>query len=194
MMNIADATDVEATKQTLVKLMAIADRLDARNLKTAQQLEAAVATLDHGAARLDQGADAFTQRALQIIGTGAHESIVQGTQQAAAEVRHRLEHTASHAQAAAQAMEREARLLTGARRSLVWNGLLALLVGSLLAAGGAAWIAQKSMQEVAQAHFGKDILEATHSGAITRCGDRLCARVGKAPQRYGTKGEYLLLQ
>lgn len=193
-MNTMDATDVEEAKQTLVKLMAIADRLDARNLKTAQQLEAALAALDHGAARLGQGADQFTQRALQLIGAGAQQSIVQGTQQAAGQVRHQLEHTAENAQAAAQALEREARLLTGARRSLVWNGLLALLVGSLLAAGGAAWMAQKSMQEVAQAHFAKDILEATRSGALTRCGERLCARVGKAPQRYGAKGEYVLLQ
>lgn len=193
-MNIADVAEVETAKQTLVKLMAIADRLDARNLKTAQQLEAAVAALEGGAARLGHGADEFAQRALQLIGSGAQQSIVQGTQQAAAEVRHQLEHTASSAQAAAQAMERDAKLLTGARRSLVWNGLLALLVGSLLAAGGAAWIAQKSMQEVAHAHFAKDILDATQSGAVTRCGNHLCARVGKAPQRYGAKGEYVLLQ
>ncbi|MEO8811237.1 MAG: hypothetical protein ABI386_13420 [Rhodanobacter sp.] len=193
-MDIVNATDVEAAKQTLVKLMAIADRLDARNLKTAQQLEAAVTALDHGASRLGQGADAFAQRALQLIGTGAQQSIVQGTEQAAAQVRHQLKHTVDSAQAAAQAMEREARLLTGARRSLLWNGLIALLVGALLAAGGAAWIAQKSMQEVAQAHFAKDILEATHTGAITRCGERLCVRVGKTPQRYGAKGEYVLLR
>jgi hypothetical protein len=185
---------VEVAKQTLVKLMAIADRLDARNLKTAQQLEAAVTALDHGAARLDQGADAFAQRALQLFGTDAQQSMVQGTQQEASQVRYQLEHTASHAQAAAQAMEREARLLTGARRSLVFNGLLALLVGSLLAAGGAAWIAHKSMQEVAQAHFAKDILEATRTGTVTRCGDLLCARVGKKPRRDGAQGEYVLLQ
>lgn len=193
-MSSADATNLEEAKQTLVKLMAIADRLDARNLKTAQQLEATVASLHHGAARLDQGADAFAQRALQIIGAGAQQSILQGTQQASAQVRHQLEHAAGSAQAAAQDMNRQARLLNGARRSLLWNGLLALLVGSVLAAGGAAWVAQKSMQEVAQANFSKDILDATHAGIITRCGDRLCARVGKAAQRYGTKGEYVLLQ
>ncbi len=193
-MNIADTTDVEAAKQTLVKLMAIADRLDARNLKTAQQLEAAVTALDHGAARLGQGADTFAQRALQLIGTGAQQSIVQGTQQAAAHLSHQLDHTASNARAAAETMEQEARLLTGVRRSLVWNGLIALLVGSLLAAGGAAWIAQKSMQEVAQAHFAKDILEATRTGAVTRCGDLLCARVGNKLRRYGSKGEYVLLE
>lgn len=193
-MNIGEATDVETAKQALVKLMAIADRLDTRNLKTAQQLEAAAAALDLGASRLGQGADEFAQRALQLIGNGAQQSIAQGTQQAAAQVHHQLEHVAGNAQTAAQAMERNARLLTAARRSIVWNGLLALLVGSLLAAGGAVWIAKKSMQEVAQAHFAKDILEATQSGAVTRCGKRLCARVGKAPQRYGSNGEYFLLQ
>ena len=193
-MNMPDAMDVEAAKQTLIKLMAIADRLDARSLKAAQQLDMAVAALDHGAGRLEHGAAAFAQRALHLIGSGAQQSIVEGTRQASTQVRHQLELTAGTAQVAAQAMEREARLLTGARRSLVWNGLLALLVGSVLAAGSAAWIARHSMQQVAQAHFAKDIMEATRSGTVTRCGDRLCVRVGKKPQRYGTQGEYLMLQ
>lgn len=193
-MNTQDATDVEAAKQTLVKLMAIADRLDARHQKTTQQLEAAVAALDHGAGRLEHGAEGFAQRALQLIGSSAQQIITQGTQQAAAQVRQQLEQAASTAKIAAQAMEQEAKSLGNARRSLLWNGLIALLFGSLLAAGGAAWVARKSMQEIAQANFAKDILEATRNGAVTRCGDRLCVRVGKKIQHYGAQGEYLLLQ
>jgi hypothetical protein len=50
------------------------------------------------------------------------------------------------------------------------------------------------MQKMAQAHFGQDVLQATQRGAITRCGDSLCAKVGKKPQRYDKDGQYLLLQ
>ena len=91
-------------------------------------------------------------------------------------------------------MDEQRRGLTAARRSLVWNGMIALLIGSLLSAGGAAWIAHRSMQQMAQAHFGREILQATQRGAITRCGDSLCAKVGRKPQRYGKDGQYLLLQ
>lgn len=193
-MNASSSTDMETVTQTLVKLMAIADRLDARNLQTAQQLEAAVVTLGQGASRLSEGGDAFAQRALGVIGTAAQQSIVQGTENAVHEVRQQLGHTADLAQAAAQSLQRETSSLTSARRTLVWNGLIALLLGSLLAAGAAAWIAHKSMQEVAKAHFAKDILRATRTGEITRCGDVLCARVGQAPQRFGAKGEYVLMR
>ncbi len=131
-MNTSNSTDGEAMTQTLVKLMAIADRLDARNLQTVQQLEAAVVTLDQGASRLSEGGDAFAQRALGMIGTAARQSIIQGTDKAVQEVRQRLEHTAKTAQAAAQSLEREAGLLASARRTLVWNGLMALLLASFL--------------------------------------------------------------
>ena len=113
--------------------------------------------------------------------------------QALGEFRQRLQQSTDSAQSAAHAMNEQWRGLTAARRSLVWNGLIALSVGSSLAAGGAAWMVHQSMQQMAQAHFGQDILQATQRGAITRCGDSLCARVGKKPQRYGKDGQYLLL-
>ena len=193
-MNAPGSADVEATKQGLVKLMAIADRLDTRSRQTAQQLEASIAALDQGASRLSQGGDAFAQRALQVIGSTAQRTIAQGAEQAVGQLNQQLLQSANSAHGAAQVMEREGKSLTSARRTLMWNGLIALLIGSLLAAGGSAWIAHKSMREIARANFGKDILQATETGAITRCGDALCVRVGKKPRRYGAQGEYALLQ
>lgn len=77
--------NVKANQQVLVKLMAIADRLDARNLQTAQQLEAATAALEQGAHRLNDGCEQFAQRALQVIGTGAQQAFAQGAEQAVAQ-------------------------------------------------------------------------------------------------------------
>lgn len=186
--------DAEVVSQALAKLLAIADRLDTRNQQTAQRIETATAALDHGVNRLDEGGERFAKSALQVIGTHAQQTIVQGAGQAIGEFRQQLQQSARDAQSAAQAMDEQRKGLTVARRSLVWNGLIALLIGSLLAAGGAAWVAHRSMQEVRQARFGQDILRATQGGSITRCGDLLCARIGKKPQRYGKDGEYVLLQ
>lgn len=193
-MDISRTDDVEAVRQALTKLMAIADRLEARNMQTVQRIEAATVALDHGVSRLDGGGERFAKSALQVIGSNAQQAVTQGAGQALGEFRQQLQCTADSAQSAAHALDEQRRGLTAARRTLVWNGLTALLMGSLLAAGGAAWVVHRSMQEMAQAHFGQDILQATQRGDITRCGATLCAKVGKKPQRYGKDGDYMLLQ
>lgn len=186
--------DVEVVSLALVKLLAIADRLEARNLQTMQGIEAASAALDQGVITLDSGGEQFARSALQLIGTSAQQAMADGAGHAIDEFRQKLQQSAVAAQAAVQAMEDQRKGLNAARRTLVWNGLLALLVGSLLAAGGAAWIAKRSMQEIAQAEFGQDVLQATQRGDITRCGKSLCVKVGQKTQRYGKEREYVLLQ
>ena len=184
----------ERVQESLVKLLAIVDRLDARNLQSVQRIEAATAALEQGVGRLDRGGEQFAQQALQRMGADTQQSIAQGASQAVAGFQQQLQQAANSLQWAVRAMDEQRAGLTAARRSMVWTGAIAVLAGSLLAAGGAAWIAHRSMQEIAQAHFGRDILQATQSGAITRCGQSLCARVGKQPQRYGKDGEYATLQ
>lgn len=193
-MDISRTDDVDAVRQALTKLMAIADRLETRNMQTVHRIEAATAALDQGASRLNGSGERFAQSALQVIGNNAQQVVTQGAEQALSEFRQQLQQSANIGLSAANAMNEQCRGLAAARRTLVWNGMIALLVGSLLAVGGAAWMAHRSMQEMAQAHFGQDILQATQRGAITRCGDSLCARVGEKPQRYGKNGQYLLLQ
>ena len=192
-MDISRTDDVEAVRQALTKLMAIADRLETRNAQTVQCVEAAAVALDQGVSRLDGGGERFAQSALQVIGTNAQQAVTRGAGQALGEFRQLLQ-AANSAQSSAHAMDEQRKGLTIARRTLLWSGLIALLIGSLLAAGGAAWVAHRSLQEMEQAHFGQDILQATQRGAITRCGDALCAKIGKEPRRCGKDGQYLLLQ
>lgn len=186
--------NTEQVQQSLAKLLAVVDRLDDRNLQSVQRIEAATAALEQGVGRLNGGGEQFAQQALQRIGADTQRAIAQGAGQAVAGFQHQLQQASNSMQSAVRAMDEQRAGLAAARRSMVWMGAVALLAGSLLAAGGAAWIAHRSMQEVEQAHFGRDILQATQSGAITRCGESLCARVGKQPQRFGKHGEYATLQ
>lgn len=190
---MSNSEDVAAVRQALTKLMAIADRLDTRNLESVQKMEVAAAALEQGVNRLSHGGEQFAERAMQIIGSRTEQVITHGSSQAVGKLSQQLVQSAGSAQSAARAMEEQSRGLTSARRSLVWNGLMALAVGALLAAGGSAWIAHRSLQEIARADFGKDILQATQRGVLTRCGDLLCARIGKKPRRYGAGGEYVIL-
>src|SRR3546814_2586095 len=96
------------------------------------------------------------------------------------------------AQRAALDMDEQCKRLARMQGGLVWKALVALTIGSLLAAGGSGYIAWKSMHEVRRAEFGQDILQATQSGVLTRCGDALCAKVGEQAMRYGSNEEYVL--
>lgn len=193
-MDSSAADDVETVRQALIRLMAIADRLESRNAHTVQRIDAATAALDQGVSRLDAGGERFAERALQVIGNNARQAVAQGAGEAVDELRQRLQHSAGSAQAAARAMDEQRKGLTSARRSLVWNAAVALLLGSLLAMGAAAWTIRRSVQQLAQLHFGQDIVRATQRGAINRCGDSLCARVGRRPERFGKDGQYVLLE
>lgn len=189
-MNTQHADDLEFASQTLAKLLAIADRLVARNVQTLQRLEAATTALDQGVSRLDAGGERFADNALRLIASNAQQCMGQGAGEALAALQEQLQKSADVARRLASALAQQRQRV----RTLVWSGLIALLLGSLLAAGGAAWVAHRSMQDIAQAHFGQDLLQATHRGAITRCGDVLCMKVGKQPRRYGDTGQYVLLQ
>ncbi|WP_158883035.1 hypothetical protein [Rhodanobacter sp. L36] len=172
----------------------VAQELDRRSAQALQHIENAAANLHQSVTRLDSCGERFAKTALGVIGSEAKQTITHGTGQAVGEIQQQLLQAAQTIHSSAQEMEAQRKGLNAARRSMLWNGLGALLIGSMLAAGGTGYFAWKSTQDIAQAKFGSDILQATQSGTLTRCGDMLCVKTGKKPQRYGQNGEYLLLR
>lgn len=184
---------LDALKQSLLKLAAIANQLDARSARAVQQIEASSGSLDQGLQRLESGATRLASDALQIIRGQAVDMLAQGTAQALGELETQLQAGIRAAQRAALDMDEQRKRLARAQGGLVWKALIALTIGSLLAAGGSGYVAWKSMREIQRAEFGQDILDATRNGMLTRCGDTLCAKVGKQARRYGSDDEYVLL-
>ena len=186
--------ELDALKQSLIKLATIANQLDARSARAVERVEASTDSLDQGMHRLESGATRVAGEALQMVGQQARQTIAQGTAQAMGELDRQLQAGIQAAQQAALEMDTQRKRLARAQRGLVGTALAALTIGSLLAAGGSGYIAWNSMQEVRRAGFGQDILQATRSGALTRCGDALCAKVGEQAVRYGSNREYVLLE
>lgn len=184
---------LDALKQSLLKLATIANHLDARNAQAVQQVEASTESLDRSMHRLESGAKRLADEALQVIGEQARQTVAQGAAQAMNELDAQLQAGIQAAQRAVLDMDEQRKRLARAQGGLVWKALVALAIGSLLAAGGSGYIAWKNMREVRRAEFGQDILQATQSGVLTRCGDALCAKVGKQAVRYGSDEEYVLL-
>lgn len=184
---------LDALKQSLLQLATIANQLDARSTRAVQQLEASTDSLDHGMQRLESSATRLASEALQVIGEQARQAFAQGTAQAMGELNAQLQAGIQAARRAVLDMDEQRKRLARAQGGLVWKALVALAIGSLLAAGGSAYVAWKSMHEIRRAEFGQDILQATRNGVLTRCGDALCAKVGKQAVRYGSDEEYVLL-
>jgi len=185
--------ELDALKQSLLKLATIANQLDTRSAQAVQRVEASTDSLDQGMHRLESGATRLASEGLQVIREQARQAVAQGTAQALGEFDKQLQAGIQIAQRAALDMDEQRKRLARAQGGLVWKAMVALTIGSLLAAGGSGYIAWKSMQEIRRAEFGQDILQATRSGMLTRCGDALCAKVDGQAKRYGSDEEYVLL-
>ncbi|MBB3180273.1 hypothetical protein [Variovorax sp. Sphag1AA] len=191
-----NTSDIHETQQLIVKLAHIAREIESRSMDALNRIEASTGAMQQGVQRLHGGAERFTQQAMQAISNGSQAAVAQGAQQALGQFNQQLQQSTSHALSAADTLREQSRTVSRAQRALVWKALIALAIGSLLAAGGSAYVAWNSMREVRQAEFGTAILRATQSGTLTVCGKEqvLCVKAGEKPRRAGARGEYLLVE
>jgi hypothetical protein len=140
------------------------------------------------------GGQQFAREALNALRSQGREAVQAGADQAVEHYSRKLNEAAADASRASGEVRESATALRRQRSLWLWAAPLALIVGAAIAAGGSSFLVWKNMAELKRADFGQDILHATQSGALTRCGDALCARVGKEAKRYGAQGEFVLLQ
>jgi len=178
-------SDKDELGQMLVKLTFIAQQLDQRSEQAVRRVEAGSAALEGHARQLHEGGEHFARQALQVIGMQAQQVVADHIAQASSHLAGPLRDAAIAAQRAARDLDVQRAQLCRAQSTLVWKGLGALVVGSLLAVGGCGYFAWNSLRQIAQAQFGADILHATQDGSLTRCGKQLCVKTGPHPQRYG---------
>jgi hypothetical protein len=160
-----------------------------------ERIEKSAALLDQGRQRFNVGVEQFVAQTVQLLGDQAHHVIEQGAGKAVYQFNTQLQQTAASAKVSADLMGHEHQRLARGQNALVWKGFTALIVGSLLAAGGSSFLVWKNMRALERAEFGSGILHATQTGNLTRCGkDALCVKVGKDPKRAGANGEYLIVE
>lgn len=186
----------EESKQLLLKLLALADRMEQRDAHVIQQLAQQTNGLQSATQEMRESGRKFAQEALDTLRSQGRDAIQAGVGQAMAEGNRLLQQAATQVGRSADEVRSSAAALQRQRNIWLWTAPIALVVGSLLAVGGSSWWVWKNMAELKRAEFSKDILQATKSGALTRCGDgdQLCVKVGVDAKRYGSQGEYLLLQ
>ena len=188
-----DGIDTEALKQLVLQLATIARQLDRRSALAVEHVDASTAALDRELHALSDGAGRFAREATQAVGAETREAIAQAAGGALAAFNRQLETNVQVVQAATNIMQEQRRHLLAARRTLTWRAAGALLIGSLLAVGVAGYTGWRAVQQVRSAQFAQDIVHATQSGALTRCGSTLCVKAGEPVRRYGKNPAYVLI-
>lgn len=183
--------DAQDLKRLAADLAVFAQHMQEQSERAVQHVDRSADELHRAAMGMGAGAQELAQQLVGAVQTQAREAIGRGVDQTFGPVASQLRESAETAERAAKALEEQHIGLLRSQQGLIYKGVLALLVGSALAVGSSYYFMRKSMREIERAQFAKDILQATQSGALTRCGDALCVRAGKP---YGSKGEYVLVE
>ncbi|KRD39424.1 MULTISPECIES: hypothetical protein [unclassified Lysobacter] len=184
-----------------VQLMGVAKMFEVVCDKATERFTQSATELKRTADVWETNAQLLTRDLVASVGEQTRDAIELGVGAASAQYGQQLQNTAAalrevsrNAEKTLQQLDDQRRELKREQKSLIWTGLIGLGLGALLAASGAGYLIWQSGREVKRAEFASDILRATKSGALSRCGQALCARVDANAKRYGPKGEYLLLE
>jgi hypothetical protein len=172
---------LDDTKELVLKLAAIAGQIDQRNRAGTQQIENGVQSLNDTARRLHDGADQFASAVVQQVGAQVQSVVAERSAAALDRFNEQLRASTGRVQWAAEALAEQRKLLSAAQRTLVFKGLLALLIGSVLAAATGSYLLWQVRHLGGDPALTADIRQAVASGALTRCNqDQLCARTAVA--------------
>lgn len=168
---------LDEVKETVLKLAAIAGQIDQRNRAGTQQIENGVQALSDTARRLQDGAERFANAVMQRVGEQVQSVVADRSAAALDHFNEQLQASTGRVQWATEALTEQRKLLTAAQRTLIWKGLLALLVGSVLAAATGGYLLWQARHLDGDPALAADIRQAVASGALTRCNqNELCAR------------------
>lgn len=185
--------DSDRTKALAVRLTALVDVLEERSERAVREVVQSSGQLRQTANGLGLEGQRLAREAVGTIGAQAQDALKAGLHQAVDQCKTELQQVARQAAQTAHSLQAQSEALHQLQQGLVWKCAIALMVGSVLAAGGSGYLAWKSRDEIKRAEFGTAIVRATQSGALTRCDDMLCVKAGKNAPRYGKNSEYVLL-
>lgn len=180
----------EELQELALRLSAFTDTLTQhanRLMRDNQQASRGLLQATHGFAEQSR---LLSQQVVQTVANETRAAVERGAGEGLRSAAEQLKQAAAEVRKTQAGLAKELAQLRASQRSLIRKGGLALLVGCVLAVAASSYMAWKARQTLAQAEFPEAVLRATRTGALTQCGDSLCARVGRKPRRFGTSGEF----
>lgn len=188
--DVSTRMEQDELKALLLQFGAIAERLTQRNAQAAQQVEQAGAGLDRRASQLTGSADALARSVIRAVEQQAGEAVQRGIANVLQHCNRELQATAHAADATGENLRDLHRQLQGERRTWVWLGSAALIVGALLSVAASAYTVITSRKQAEQYRLQGDFVRAVNNSDVIVCGDRLCANVDAAAPSVGNRKQY----
>lgn len=188
------AVDREDAKALTLKLLALAQRMEERDARVIALLAEQAARLDATAQGLQSGGERLAADALRALQVHGRDVVQAGVGEAATACREHFARLAAEAGSAGRELRTSADSLRRERRLWGWAAPLALLAGSLLAVGGAAYAVDQARAQVERHRIEAALLRAYNAADVTLCGERLCANVDPAAPGAGAAGRYRMVR
>jgi hypothetical protein len=180
-------------------------RVMARLLIVTQQLETRAQELEHRASQATQVLERSgqsIQSSMTALASGAERSITQTTekvllncvQQPTQKFGQHIDEIVRHLTDTANRVQREQVSSAAWLKGITWKIMGLLVCSSILLIGGTGYIVWKNAQEIKRQEFSMQLIQATKTGAVNLCDGKLCVKVDKNTKRYGTNGEYVLVE
>lgn len=176
--------------QLLLKLLALAERMERRDERVIALLAAQGAALQSAAREVEGAGQRFLRDVLDTLRGQGRDAVQAGVGEAVAQCRERLWQASAEAARGAETLRTSADTLRQQRTLWLWAAPLALLVGSVLAAAAAAYAVMTSRAEVARHRIEAALLRAYNRADVILCGERLCVNVDEQGARYGQHRQY----
>ncbi|MBB4132762.1 ABC-type transporter Mla subunit MlaD [Xanthomonas campestris] len=158
-----------------------------------QQLQLLQSAVSH----TDQRINRVLENALPRLTQLSHQALEQTLEPAATRFNKQMADAGQTLQQASQRYAQAQRSLETAAQRRIWIGFSAMVVGAIMAAGGASYAvmaAKPILAEAAQRRAEIAYLDRVIRADLVPCGkDRLCAEVEKKGPRYGERGQYRVI-
>src|SRR5262245_27406961 len=187
--------------ETAKKLALLAETLERRSESAVQEQQQAVQVLEQALQRvrgdLEQVMDSAGSRVSQLVQQGLDASLGQGAEQyewAMATASNRL------GEASERLAKAQDAVAAGTRKAVVVAYAAVAGAMALLAIGGALLLNYQSQQyrqareRAAAAQVKAELAEAYARVGVTSCAGTPCIQLDKDAPRWGSKGEYVLIQ
>lgn len=183
-------SSAEQLQELALRLSAFTDTLTRQTERLMQESQRSTQALQDTARHFAGQSGQVSQQLVQAVSQQARASIELGAKDGLLPASEALHRAGQDARQATASLHQALADLRHSQRGMVWKSGLALVLGGLLVTATSGYLIWQARQTMAQASFSHELIEATRSGALTRCGDTLCARVGAKPHRAGANGEY----
>lgn len=186
--------DKQSLQEFALRLGAFVEMLEKQAASAANDMNQSGQALTRTAQGITGQIQQLSESVVSTVKTESRDAIEAGAKEGIAPALEKLQRSIRTLQDSSQTLHAQTRAMQGTQRTLIWISSLALLLGSLLAAGGSSYLVWKNQKELKRAEFARDLFDAARSGAINHCAGQLCVRTGSTPTYYEKNREYVLVK